>query len=383
MKSRCFFRCLIVAASLPACGDPTGGENVDDVLLALDVCGETVPANRAVDGIPAYSQCDATMNSSIWSNNGVDTSITSLGPDWVQTQRGGGYQCTELAYRYMRFRWNVSYRSGDAQEWCDGDLPANLVKSTTPVHGDLIVFAGGVCGAAQSTGHIAVIDTVDGARGTVTIVEENRAGRRSTQQSCATCFLHATANDGAMGGAAGMAGAAGSGGPGGGAGMGPMGGSGSGASVGGTSGSGGSASGAGGSAGESDPPVGGSAGTNTGTSGMGGSVTTGGSGGSGFPMGGAHAAGTLGNAGSGPAGVGGAGGAGTTGGPGVSGASTEPAVSDSTLEGGCSLSSAPRRKLGGLAHAILIAFAFGLVGWRRKRRDPGERRHHPPSWAAH
>ena len=115
MRPRRFFRHFVALALLPACGAPTSGENVDEMPLALDVCSEVVPANRAVDGIPAYAQCEATEESSIWSNNGVDTSLMSLGADWVQTQRGGGYQCTELAYRYMRFRWNVSYRSGNAR----------------------------------------------------------------------------------------------------------------------------------------------------------------------------------------------------------------------------------------------------------------------------
>jgi hypothetical protein len=362
MRPRRFLRYLIVAALLPACGDPSGGEKLDEVLLALDVCGEAVPANRAVDGIPAYAQCDATTNSSIWSNNGVDTSTTSLGPDWVQTQRSGGYQCTELTYRYMRFRWNVSYRSGNAEEWCDGDLPANLVKSTTPVHGDLIVFAGGVCGAAESTGHIAVIDTVDNARATVTIVEENRAGRRSTQQSCATCFLHATANDGSIGGAAGTGGMTGMGGT---------------APMAGSSGVAGSASGDGGSGGSPQPPSGGTSGASAGTSGTGGSFATGGSGGSGSPMGGTPAAGMSGNAGSGPSGAGGVGTAGSTGTPatagaaGASGAATGPVMAEDALEGGCSVSSTHRPARGALNHALWVGLVFGLVGWRRRKSHCG------------
>jgi hypothetical protein len=359
MKPRPFFRNLAVLALLPACGDPTAGESVDEMSLALDVCGEMVPTNRAVDGIPAYSQCDATMNSSIWSNNGVDTSLTSLGPDWVQTQRGGGYQCTELTYRYMRFRWNVSYRSGDAQEWCDGDLPANLVKSTTPVHGDLIVFAGGVCGADPSTGHIAVVDTVDAARGAVTIVEENRAGRRSAQQSCATCFLHAAANDGSIGGAAGRGGTAGAGG------MTPAGGS----------GGAGSASGASGSGGVSEPTTGGTGGASTGTSGSAGSqVITGGSGGSGSPTGGAPVGGSSGHAGSGPSGAGGIGSAGSVGMPaggdaGASGATTGPDITDDGLEGGCSVSGTQRSGRRAPSHALLLGFVLAFVGWRRRVRD--------------
>ena len=191
----------LVSAMLGCAGPDPATESLGQVALGVDVCSETVPADRNVDGIPAYAQCDDTTSSNIWSNNGIDTSTASLGSDWIQTQRGGGYQCTELAYRYMHFRWQIDYRHGDAREWCDGDLPSTLVKSTTPSHGDLIVFDGGVCGADATTGHIAVVDVVDASGGKVTLVEENRAGRRSANTSCATCFLHAVANDGSSSGA--------------------------------------------------------------------------------------------------------------------------------------------------------------------------------------
>ena len=66
---------------------------------AADICAETVPANRFIDGIPAYAQCSAASTGAIYSNNGIDTSTTSGGTDWVRTQGSGGYQCTELAHR--------------------------------------------------------------------------------------------------------------------------------------------------------------------------------------------------------------------------------------------------------------------------------------------
>jgi MYXO-CTERM domain-containing protein len=273
---------LVLAASAAlGCGDVAPTDTLNELSQALDVCGETVPENRHVDGIPAYAQCDTTEDASIWSNNGIDTSTTSLGDDWIQTQRGGGYQCTELAYRYMRFRWNVSYRSGNAQEWCDGDLPDNLVKTTTPVHGDLIVFAGGVCGASASTGHIAVVDEVDNAEASVTIVEENRAGRRDTDQSCATCFLHAVDNDGSSGGAGG-AGGLGAGGTG----------------MSGTSGSSGDTSG--GAAGAGVGGFGGSGTAGETNAGRGGAV----SGGSGGDVSSAGTGGSSGGAGTAPGGAG-------------------------------------------------------------------------------
>jgi len=187
-------------------GTDFASETTAETTLAVNACNEEVPSERIIDSLPAYAQCDGISSGSIWSNNGVDTSATSLGDDWIRTQQGGGYQCTEWSYRYMRFRWGIHYRHGDAQEWCDGELPDTLVKSTVPVHGDLIIFAGGVCGADESTGHIAVIDTVDNAAERVTFVEQNRAGRRSADQSCATCFLHAVANDGSGAGAGGVAG---------------------------------------------------------------------------------------------------------------------------------------------------------------------------------
>lgn len=76
------------------------------------------------------------------SNNGVDTAATSGGTDWVRIQSSNGYQCTELAHRYLTFKWSVkSVPNGDAGTWCDGTIPTGLVKATTPMHGDLIVVA--------------------------------------------------------------------------------------------------------------------------------------------------------------------------------------------------------------------------------------------------
>jgi surface antigen len=164
--------------------------------LATNICTETVAANRMVDGIPAYAQCAATTSSAIYSNNGVDTSTTASGTDWVRTQMSGGYQCTELAHRYLYFRWNVKgVPNGNAGTWCDGTIPAGLEKAAAPMHGDLIVFAPGSCGADATTGHVAVIDVVN-TNATVTFVEQNSPGRRSCATSTAACFLHATTNTG-------------------------------------------------------------------------------------------------------------------------------------------------------------------------------------------
>ena len=55
-------------------------------------------------------------------------------------------------------------------------------------------------------GAAGILDEVDEAEASVTIVEENRAGRRDSDQSCATCFLHAVDNDGTSGGTSGTGG---------------------------------------------------------------------------------------------------------------------------------------------------------------------------------
>lgn len=184
---------------LSGCAGPVDETELDSIVSALGPCGETVPENRYIDGVPAYAQCPSTEMSAIYSNNGVDTSTTKMGDDWVRTQWSGGYQCTELANRYLRFVWNVKWiPNGNAGQWCDTQPPANsgLVQTTTPVHGDLIVFAPGSCGAAQGTGHVAVVDTVDMASGRVSAVEQNRARRGMYMISCGKCFLHVVANDG-------------------------------------------------------------------------------------------------------------------------------------------------------------------------------------------
>lgn len=164
---------------------------------AADVCGETVPAIRVIDGIPAYAQCAASMNAAIYSNDGVNTATAAADSAWVRTQRSGGYQCTELAHRYLRFRFGITaVPNGDAGVWCDAALPAGLEKSTTPVHGDLIVLAPGSCNADATTGHVAVVDNLSPDMTSVMAVQQNSANRARYNVTCAACFLHATANTG-------------------------------------------------------------------------------------------------------------------------------------------------------------------------------------------
>jgi surface antigen len=197
-----------------ACGNASGDETLGIAREAVNACAETVPVNRAVDGFPAYAQCASIQDGAIWSNNGIDTASSSQGAGWVRTQNSGGYQCTEFARRYFMFHWGIDYQHGNAGEWCDGTLPSTLTLATSPTHGDLIVFAPGSCGADATTGHVAVVDTVDAAGAKVTIVEQNQASRRSTQQSCAKCFIHAVKNDGSAGSGSGGSGGSSSGGSG-------------------------------------------------------------------------------------------------------------------------------------------------------------------------
>jgi len=194
---------LLFAATWPACAAPPGSTDEADYLgvteSALSACNETVPATRFLDGIPSYAQCDATQNSAIYSNNGVDTSLTKVGADWVRTQGAGGYQCTEFAGRYLTFKWGVKWRpNGNAGAWCDTMPPASsgMIQTMTPSHGDVMVLAGGSCGASADTGHVNVVDTVDMAKGKLVAVEQNGARRGTYNISCGKCFLHVVANDG-------------------------------------------------------------------------------------------------------------------------------------------------------------------------------------------
>ena len=149
-----------------------------------------------MDGIPAYEQCDESLDGAIWSIDGVSTSVEERDADWVRTQWSGGYQCTELASRYLKFRWNVmSVPQGDAGVWCESDPPDGLVQTDVPVHGDLIVFAPGSCWADDFYGHVAVVDVVDDSGETVEFVEQNPSNRRSCPVETAACFLHVLEND--------------------------------------------------------------------------------------------------------------------------------------------------------------------------------------------
>jgi hypothetical protein len=322
---------------LLACGNaPDDAEPLGVAQQAINACNETVPATRAVDGFPAYAQCAGIEDGAIWSNNGIDTAPSSQGAGWVRTQNGGGYQCTEFARRYFMFHWGIDYQHGNAGEWCDGTLPSTLALVTSPTHGDLIVFAPGSCGADATTGHIAVVDTVDMAGGKVTIVEQNQASRRSSQQSCAKCYLHAIKNDGTVGGS-----------------------SAGGSSAGGSSSGGASAGGVGGAG-----PVAGGASSSAGT--VSGGASSGDASVAGASAAGAPGVGLAGASASGTAPVGGGAGS-SSANSGSAGSTNAPSNAAAADDGGCSVGLVSAKGGARTSAAVLLA-GFALLLRLRRRR---------------
>ncbi len=162
-------------------------ENLGASIERVDmICSEA--ASATIDGIPAYEYCG---NFDVWSNNGVDTKSTSGGAGWIRTETNYGYQCAELALRYLHFRdgittvWKgISY----ADEMC-ATHPAGVSVVLTPAHGDLMVFGAGSCGADSVAGHVAVVDTVNAS--TIDVVQQHPAGKVTWNTACASCFLRA------------------------------------------------------------------------------------------------------------------------------------------------------------------------------------------------
>ncbi len=182
---------LVAVATVTVVGCSSSQENVGQSNDAVDyICSES--ASATLDGIPAYAYCG---NFNVWSNNGADTKSTSGGTGWVQTEGGYGYQCVEYAVRYEHFKfgvgtgWGISY----AYQMCNTH-PSGISTASTPMHGDLMIFAPGSCGADGTAGHVAVVDTVGST--TVKVVQENTAGSYTYNKSCASCWLHAANNGG-------------------------------------------------------------------------------------------------------------------------------------------------------------------------------------------
>jgi surface antigen len=182
-----FVRDMRKALFLFLCLGCSSTENLGTSSERVDmICSE--PASATIDGIPAYDYCG---NFDVWSNNGVDTKSASGGAGWIRTETNYGYQCTELALRYLHFEhgittvWKgISY----ADEMC-ATHPAGVSVVGTPAHGDLMVFAAGSCGADSVAGHVAVVDTVNAS--TIDVVQQNPAGKVTWNTACASCFLRA------------------------------------------------------------------------------------------------------------------------------------------------------------------------------------------------
>lgn len=155
-------------------------------------CPADTHADAIIDGIPAFARCKNANgtyhDTNIYSDDGVHTSATQKSSAWLETEGGHGYQCTELASRYMHFQFGVPTHWGIdvAEQMCDVTV-AGVEHTSSPMHGDLIVLPG-------SAGHVAVIDDVTSTH--VTVVQQNVAGEPTGTyaRSSAKCFLHATAN---------------------------------------------------------------------------------------------------------------------------------------------------------------------------------------------
>lgn len=176
--------------AVAGCSSAVPPEQVGQSSSAIDtICGEAPSAT--LDGFPAYAFCG---NFDVYSDNGIDTQSTS-GAGWVETQELYGYQCTEFALRYFRFKWSVDPAGfvGDAKDYCSAH-PTGVTETSSPIHGDLAVFTPGCGGADPTTGHVAVIDTL--APSTILVVQQNSAGSFTWPRSCVACYLHATTNSG-------------------------------------------------------------------------------------------------------------------------------------------------------------------------------------------
>jgi hypothetical protein len=177
----------ILVASACSSSDPRREDAVTSGDTGDSICKEA--ATAWLDGYPAYPWC---RDHDVWTDDGINTRETG-GNGWVQTEGGYGYQCTEWAVRYFYFKWQVPrpWYVGVAKDMCGG-LPAGVTTTRNPVHGDLAVFVAGCGKADPKNGHVGAIDTVDAS--TISIIQQNPAGRVQWSKSCVACYLHADAN---------------------------------------------------------------------------------------------------------------------------------------------------------------------------------------------
>ena len=159
-------------------------------------------------GFPVFNS-DHCYGHAIYSTSGKDTYSDDPFHNRTVTNSGFGYQCVELAYRYMGWRWSKwIWVSNGASDLCNGPLVDSRgapVKGLqrfrpgggTPVPGDLFVFANGVCGADAQYGHVAVITRVWN-KDSVQIAQQNVVSEKYTIQNvklaCACSIIHADNN---------------------------------------------------------------------------------------------------------------------------------------------------------------------------------------------
>eukprot|EP00602_Paraphysomonas_sp_CaronLab_P007366 CAMPEP_0185036518 /NCGR_PEP_ID=MMETSP1103-20130426/29619_1 /TAXON_ID=36769 /ORGANISM="Paraphysomonas bandaiensis, Strain Caron Lab Isolate" /LENGTH=240 /DNA_ID=CAMNT_0027574077 /DNA_START=248 /DNA_END=970 /DNA_ORIENTATION=- len=104
---------------------------------------------------------------------------------------GYQYQCVELAQRYFGELYGTTpIWYGNAIDLCN-TYPSGVVKTSSPIAGDLVVFNTG------TYGHVAVITHVGG--GYVDVIEQNSSPTGTNTYSMSSnvqCYLHATKNSG-------------------------------------------------------------------------------------------------------------------------------------------------------------------------------------------
>jgi surface antigen len=126
--------------------------------------------------------------------NGV--SARSNGPNQCTGNSCGGwgtygyqYQCVELAQRYFGTLYGTApVWYGNAIDLCN-TYPSGVVKTSSPVSGDLVVFNSG------TYGHVAVITSVTSS--SVNVIEQNSSPNgvnTYSRGSNVACYLHATKN---------------------------------------------------------------------------------------------------------------------------------------------------------------------------------------------
>jgi hypothetical protein len=180
---------VVGCSSSPDDGDVAWSSEA--LTMPASLCGKAAIAT--IDDIPAYPNDCGNVN--VWSNDGRTTKTApGTGTGWVQTEGGYGYQCTELASRYMHFRFGTATHWGiaEAKDMC-ATHPTDVSKTSSPVEGDLMVFAPGVCVGAA--GHVAVVSSVTSTTASVVQQNETANGVGTYKRTCASCFLHAARNN--------------------------------------------------------------------------------------------------------------------------------------------------------------------------------------------